>query len=321
MSDRYKWNYFPNLKNASELDSYIKNRPLSKSDSAHYADKRAFAHDSFYHYTTLESINKILSDNSFLLSKMGSSNDPMEKTADENVYCLCFSTGINENLPLWYLYSGIDGKGGRIGFSAAKIYKLIELGSYKLVEEYRENVEGKTENKYKEVCDLSKSDMEVVVQDILYAKENEEFCDLKYNTMTNHKKITVEEFKKFKENNRNFVKSLIWYYEKETRVTVKLKEPIIKNLSNDKKYKVKLSFDNLPEVKNNIKLTFAPQLFDKDQSETEYKNWLIEYLKKNNYDNIFNWIVNTAKFSPSEYLGQVEMKLCDKCEKRASQNK
>lgn len=319
MSKNFKWSDFPKLKDASELDSYIKNRMLCKSDSAPYADKRAFAHDSFYHYTTLESINKILSDNSFLLSKIGSSNDPMEKTADENVYCLCFSTGINENLPLWYLYSGIDGKGGRIGFSAAKIYKLIELGSYKLVEECKGNAEN--ESNYKEVCDLSKSDIEVGVQDILYAKENEEFCDLKYNTMTNHKKITVEEFKKFKENNRNFVKSLIWYYEKETRVTVKLKESIIKELSNDKKYKVKLSFDNLPEVKNNIKLTFAPQLFDKDQSETEYKNWLIEYLKKNNYDNIFNWILNTAKFSPSEYLGQVEMKLCDKCEKRASQNK
>ncbi len=314
MSDRFKWNYFPNVKNAYELDSYIKNRIPRKSDSGPYADKRAFAHDSFYHYTTLESINKILSDNSFLLSKIGSSNDPTE-TADENVYCLCFSTGINENLPLWYLYSGIDGKGGRIGFSAAKIYKLVELGSYKLMEEYRENVEGKTEIKYKEVSNLSKSDIEVVVQDILYAKESEEFCDLKYNTMTNHKKITVEEFKKFKENNRNFVKSLIWYYEKETRVTVKLKEPIIKKLSNDKEYKVKLSFDNLPEVKNNIKLTFAPQLFDKEQSEIECKNRLIEYLKKNNYDNIFNCILDTAKFSPSEYRGQVKMNLCKNCNK------
>lgn len=314
MSKNFKWSDFPKLKDASELDYYIKNRPLSKSDSAPYADKRAFAHNNFFHYTTLESINKILSDNSFLLSKIGSSNDPMEKTADENVYCLCFSTGINENLPLWYLYSGIDGKGGRIGFSAAKIYKLIELGSYKLVEECKENAEN--ESNYKEVCDLNKNDIEVVLQDILYAKENERLYDLKYNTMTNHE-ITVEEFEKFKKSNKCFIKSLIWYYEKETRLAVKLKSPIINELSKDREYKVKLSFDDLPEVKNKIKLTFAPQLFDKDQSETEYKNWLIEYLKKNNYDNIFNWILNTAKFSPSEYLGQVEMNLCENCNKQA----
>lgn len=312
MRKNFKWSDFPKLKDASELDYYIKNRPLSKSDNAPYAGKRAFAHSNFYHYTKLESINKILSGNSFLLSKIGSSNDPMEKMADENVYCLCFSTGINENLPLWYLYSGIDGKGGRLGFSAAKIYKLVESGSYKLVEECKENAENKTN--YKEVCDLNKNDIEVVLQDILYAKENERLCDLKYNTMTNHK-ITVEEFEKFKENNKCFIKSLIWYYEKETRLAVKLKEPIINKLSKDREYKVKLSFDDLPEVKNNIKLTFAPQLYEENQLKMRYENWIIEYLKANDYGDTLNWILNTANFYPSEYLGQVEMKLCDKCEK------
>ena len=42
-------------------------------------------------------------------------------------YSLCFSTGVNENLALWYLYSGMNGKGGRIRFTSNKVKKVTNF--------------------------------------------------------------------------------------------------------------------------------------------------------------------------------------------------
>jgi len=65
--------------------------------------------------------------------------------------------------------------------------------------------------------------MELVSQNILsshYVRDGTS-VDLKYDTMTNHGNVSVEEYEKYKNHHLGFNKSLIWYYEK-TRLLIKL---------------------------------------------------------------------------------------------------
>lgn len=60
--------------------------------------------------------------------------------AQKYYYSLCFSTGIHENLALWYLYAGIGGQGVRISLTKTQIKKLIEESTYELREKTSEKV-------------------------------------------------------------------------------------------------------------------------------------------------------------------------------------
>ncbi len=44
----------------------------------------------------------------------------------ERVFALCFCNSNTEKIPLWYLYSGLSGKGAALGFTAAKMMKWLE---------------------------------------------------------------------------------------------------------------------------------------------------------------------------------------------------
>lgn len=309
-NEKLVWNYFSEINNAEDLEKYIKNRNANEKETAVYKNLRAYAHSNFFHYTTVEKLEKIFSDNSFLLTRVGYSNDPMEEISkDVYAYHFCLSTGVNENLPLWYLYSGVDGKGARISLTKSKMYKLISEGMYTLVEFDSDVVENGFQLSLNE-----ETDYDLQFQDVVYVKENDKFVDLKYNTMTNRNKIRKDDFAVFKNNNRAFVKSLIWYYEKETRLVVTLKPTIIEKLDVNKTYAIKLCFNHLPEITKNIKLTFAPEFFE-DSEDFTYEQ-VIQSLSS--YKNVCNWLLGTSNCSKSEYSGQVKMNLCDKCEKHNS---
>lgn len=313
---KFAWGDFSNLNNVTDLENYIKYRKptekeLRKTINDKYQYQRAYNHSNFFHYTKLKNIEKILKGNAFLLSRIGNSNDPIENNTPnkERSFALCFSTGINENLPLWYLYSGVNGKGGRLCFTKSQIYSLINEGCYSLVE-----INSETNEINSEICKLHKNeDISVEFQDILYVKENKEFIDLKYNTMTNHSNIRIKEFKEFERKYPAFIKSLIWYYEKETRLLVTLKDNIFQLLESNKKYAVKLSFDKLDDVINGMKLTLAPEFALNDEGELKTDDEIDMELRKNT--NINRWLVNTSRYKKSEYSGQVKMQLCKKCDK------
>ena len=83
----------------------------------------------FCHYTSMESARKILSDGKIFLNRFSSENDKAEYflhgDEDNKIFscCLCNSEAIN--IPLYYLYGGIDGKGCRIQFTASKLSNMI----------------------------------------------------------------------------------------------------------------------------------------------------------------------------------------------------
>lgn len=109
--------------NADELETFMNNR----------------GHRYFYHYTTIENLNKILENEIIKLGRADELNDKLEfqnvESRDEikKYFTTCFSTGTDGNIPLWYLYSGRDGKGVRIRFTENKVKKLVDKDGFKLV--------------------------------------------------------------------------------------------------------------------------------------------------------------------------------------------
>ena len=88
----------------------------------------------FYHYTSRESAKAILNkdgDKYFFLNPLSATNDREEvehHTNDKDkVFVLCFShsDAEKEDIPLWYLYGGLTGNGVKIGFTSAKMKKII----------------------------------------------------------------------------------------------------------------------------------------------------------------------------------------------------
>ena len=124
--NKTKWSYFPKLQTANEIKLYF--------------DVRTQGHKEFFHYTSLKAINAILSSKTIRISSTNRFNDEKDRNQFGNIgeqkkyFSLCFTSGSNENLSLWYLYSGVDGKGGRIGLTYDKLVKLIEGGCFYLTE-------------------------------------------------------------------------------------------------------------------------------------------------------------------------------------------
>lgn len=288
----WKWSQFGELCNCQDLEDYLTGRE--------------YTHSNYFHYTKLDVVDSILKNRKFWLSNVEGFNDTIDTKqfgkAPVPIFSLCFSTGINENLPLWYLYSGVDGKGARIGLTKTNVEKLINDGKYSL---HLFNAdEGKDGE---ELMPLKKGEnMELIFRDVIYTqiRDGKSNYELKYNTMTNYR-MPKKEFDKYQQNHNGFQKGLIWYYEKETRLLVRLtgdaeKKWKEKISSKGNTLRVFLSFDE--SLLKKMKITVAPNITSQDMDELlKTKKGIYEFLKK------------TAAVQESQYVGTINMRLCDHC--------
>ena len=276
---KYEWHDFDNLETADQLTDYL--------------DGREFTHGSYCHYTRLGIIDSILSNNTFQMSCVAGFNDKIDAEQFKDprrFYSLCFSTGVNENLSLWYLYSGMQGHGGRIRFTANSVKKLIQSSTYELWE-YPPNDRANA----KLFCDLHSSDYHAIFRDILYTQDKPPKVSLKYNTMTNYV-VSSDELMKYKANSNGFTKSIVWYYEKETRYLIELQDHIMKLMNPGMQYYVAMRFSDA--VKAMLFVGFAPEI-------TSVKDETVDYPHISQ--------LSPRKLELSEYNGTVEMRLCDRC--------
>ncbi len=282
------WINFPHLQTADELNKYF--------------DIRTRGHKEFFHYTSLRAIDAILGSKTIRISSSDRFNDKKDREQfgtlleQKRYYSLCFSTGSNENLSLWYLYSGVNGKGGRISLTYKKLMQFISEGEFFLTEYDYEN------NKSIGIKIPLKNgeNMELVLRDILYSHYARDGTnvDLKYNTMTNHGNVSAEEYEKYKNHHLGFNKSLIWYHEKESRLLIKLIGDVGKLIDLNKEYAVLWSLTG--EQIKHIKIMCAPEIADKSELDK--------------YKNIKEFILKTSRTSLSENAGEIEMNICSKCD-------
>ncbi len=276
---KYQWNAFDDLTTAEQLAAYL--------------DGQVYRHGSYCHYTRLEFIESILAHNTFQLSCVAGFNDKIDAQQfgeARRFYSLCFSTGVNENLSLWYLYSGMQGQGGRIRFTAHSVKKLLETSTFELFEYPMDD-----RNAAKPRCALNPGDYTATFHDVLYAQEKPNKVSLKYNTMTNYL-VSPQELAQFKAQRPGFTKSIVWYYEKETRFLLELSDSIVAQMRPDMNYYVAMHFPD--SVKSMLFVGFAPEI---TSMETEIAS----------YPSIA--ALAARKRELSEYSGTVKMRLCEQC--------
>lgn len=283
----YKWDEFGQIKTSAELEKYLLGRE--------------YRHTQYCHYTSLKAIDCIIGGKTFWISNVKRFNDNWDSEQfapnEQCYYSICFSTGMNENLALWYLYSGVDGQGGRIKFNKTWFRHLLDKATFTLCET---NQEGK--KKLNEVCKLETgSTMNLRLHDVLYSEESEDHkkYDLKYNTMTNHC-ISKYEFQKYKRANLGFSKSIIWYHEKETRLLIELLGEAREKLDPDKFYFVEMTIDE--SVIKKMEIDFAPEVSEKEYSKILKKYPYIEKMSER-FENV----------KLSKYAGLIKMNLCRNC--------
>lgn len=270
-----------------------------------YIDGKEFCHTAYCHYTNLNTIDKILENKCFLLSCCSDSfNDEIDKNQFKKSkmhYGLCFATGMNENLSMWYIYSGFDGKGGRIRFSKAYFKRLIEEAKFELWKCKKENDSYIPETKISDL--IPDENIKLVLRDIVYYKNNSttNTYDLKYNN-SHQWNFDALDFEQYKNKYVGFCKGLIWYYEKETRLLAEITGETKRLIDNQGNYKIKLIFSD--KVYNNIKIDFAPEITEQLRDIELSKN-----------KNILSFLHHTSNINLSEYQGTIKMNLCKKCQK------
>lgn len=284
----WAWNQFGKLKTCYDLEAYL--------------EGREYDHRGYFHYTKLEIADSILRNREFWLSNVSGFNDTVDSRqfgeGEQPYFSLCFSTGLSENLPLWYLYSGIDGHGARLQVSKTWVRDLIRHGTFHL-----SRIE---DNKAKRIMALTiQESMELEFRDVIYAQPRDSCYALKYNTMTNYQ-IPTHEFEKYMAKHIGFCKGLIWYYEKETRLLVhligeadaewrqRIQRPSTENL------RVTLSFDDA--LFRRIKLTLAPNI-----APNEIDGYI------GDKDGIQQLLQAVAPVHVSQYAGTIKLRLCDNC--------
>ena len=289
------WNKFGTVKNCKCLEIYL--------------GGREYEHGEYCHYTSAEIVNSIFEKQEFWISCVAGFNDTCDSAQfgeEKYYYSLCFSTGIHENLALWYLYAGIGGKGARISLTKTQIKKLIEESTYELRERTSEKTSEKASGKepLKLVMELERNKtMKVTFQDVMYYGENQHNgIDLKYNTMTNHA-MPKEEWEQYKEKHIGFCKDLIWYYEKETRLVVELTGEARREIDLNKDYVIVLKFSD--EVYKKLRLMFAPEIGEADEDKLIDENAGIK-----------QFVLDTSSVKLSDHAGKVKMDLCRNCAKK-----
>lgn len=267
-----------------------------------YLDGREYEHGGYFHYTKLEIADSILRNREFWLSNVSGFNDTVDSgqfgKGEQPYFSLCFSTGLSENLPLWYLYSGIDGHGARLQVSKTWVRDLIRHGTFHLCRI--------KDNKADPIMPLTiQESMELEFWDVIYAQPRDSCYALKYNTMTNYQ-IQTHEFEKYMAKHIGFCKSLIWYYEKETRLLVHLIGEAdaewrrqIQGISTEN-LKVTLSFNDT--LFRRIKLTLAPNI-----APDEIDGYI------GDKDGIQQLLRATSSVHASQYAGTIKLRLCDNC--------
>ncbi len=215
----------------------------------------------FGHYTTTDIARSIIATNSLHLCKMSNMNDKTEAEKhleyDNRLFTTCFSHSKAKSIPMFYLYSGIDGKGCRLEFTDTNIRRLINGRVHPVNKKYI---------KLNKTYDLN--EYEILYDWIYYTADGGDTC---YRDKW-YKGDAVENIKQYKRD--LFVKKPYWSYESEFRIMVKFN----KDIEYDR---IAIDFD-FYKNRNGISILFGPELTESeyDELKKEFQEYGIEKCRK-----------------------------------------
>lgn len=194
-------------------------------------------HRRYFHYTSLESLLKMLGGGSFQLSRIDQLNDLKEfsgNTRNPATYIASFGTSALENVAMWWMY-GWNGKEGnssripvRLEFDGKALQRLIDsLAPAKPLRSRQTHSRGERTPKFVNVKDIEW----IALHDMLYQRTTSRNSDngktLRHGAVSWNGIIAndyrCEAFRDAKKAMPGFVKDVGWSYENETRLSIRLR--------------------------------------------------------------------------------------------------
>lgn len=232
----------------------------TSDDLKNYLKECVRKSNRLFHFTTLESLLRIIRNKSFRLTRMDLMNDKAEKnlgklTNHSENYIMSFTQG-KEYVSMWAMYGKASGIKLRLDFDSKELISGLKNYCYSCFEKIS-TIQVDNSNMKKAFCVLS---------DIVYLdKEKNEFKH-KENPFPNFK---VNDDKII--NMAGFIKYDAWEFEREKRLLVNLKYDYDLEKKKYPKY-IFLNIDN--NLIKTFHITFNPWISD------EMKNVVRESLKK-----------------------------------------
>lgn len=177
-----------------------------------------FSNSTFWHYTSVDSAEKILYNHTFHCRNLKYMNDRNEANLHEAdgkfTHVLCFCNSNTEKIPMWYLYAGITGKGISIGFTPDKMKQFIK--NIEAIKGYNQNEDG-TES----ISELVRErDFDIDFGWVFYRKKDE-----RLNVFYKNQWFHISDSLNFDKENY-FIKDYPWEYEREFRIVFRNKTKI-----------------------------------------------------------------------------------------------
>ena len=245
-------------------DILITGKDLSEKNPAVMPQKATeFARNTFWHYTKLSTVEKILESRCIHVSSFAGMNDldetdlHWEKRGD--VFALCFSNTGTEKIPMWYLYSGIDGNGAAIGITPTSMISFVSSIEHVTV----------LDGKYKDKMLNRGMDFDVQFGWVYYNPPEQHdrfFYKNKWYRITDNPELFLK--------NNFFLKRYPWEYEQEFRIVF---------VNKRKETFPKISVPISDKLISEMRLMLAPEIDRKTTEETIAK---YPEIRENLYRNI-----------------------------------
>ena len=208
----------------------------------------AKSRNTFWSYTSLSSLDKILESGYFFASNLDNMNDKNESKRHNKdkdfVHALCFCHSASERIPMWYLYGGLTGEGCALGFP----YVIMRTWIRQIKEVYPVINDEKGNLKPDEYNPLLVGQDVIIDNGWVFYQRIDDPYRIKYKNSPYS--LKPNERSKFETDNF-FIKDYPWEYEKEFRI-------LLKN-ETAKKYN-RLAIKIPQEFYPDLKLRLAPEL-------------------------------------------------------------
>lgn len=270
----------------SSAELKAKNEPVREGRKA-----EGFSSYSFWQYTSIDSIKKILGGDCFWINSISGMNDVFESKLHEDrkgdIFVQSFCNSDTEKIPMSYLYGGIAGKGASIGFTSGVMLSYIR--SVRSVKELVRQGDGSFAPG--ETFEVGENkDFELQTGWVFYTKyrkdkngdvDRESYARVCYRNAF----YNVEDPEAFFRDNY-FIKDYPWEYEKEFRIV------LINRTGRDiKKIRIDLPEEFRTKKNRKIKVRLGPEI----SSDEDFERYGGEILKQAEKKDGKGYLVSAGK--------------------------